>query len=734
MRKALVLFLLSCVFFGAKQAIAQDLKTSVNQNKELDSLRKKLENSKDSVIFTSRFVRYTTLKLTKDSIQTLALDTSLRGMQNFSPIAQPRRPTINTGNVGIAAKDLLFTSSKTIGFDAGFHSLDWYAMGPDDIKYYQARTPYSNLYYAGLYSGEAEQLFRVTHSQNIKKNFNIGASYNRIGANGIYQRQRGDVLNGTFFSWYTSRNKRYTLFANAIFNTLKAYENGSITNDGIFGGNTLSIDRLSQSVRLSTARQIYRKNTFFLKQTYFVGRIDTLDQEISKKVLPTNKITYTIRYDKDSYAFQKNEADDQTVLAPGMRDLSFTNDSTSVKHIQNEFIYSFFLRGKSSSVIKNELKIDAGIRHDFYNYSQIVGIPLTLTTTSTTNGQVITYNTVSSGRIFSNYTKAFQNVTLLGSAGYRFSNRIDLNFDVQQIFQGRQAGDFLYEAKSNVLVSHNLGRIVLGGYIQNKSPEEIYDVHYGNHFGWTNTDVANPTYINYKQSNPAVDPNMTILPGLWKRTKTVNLSFKYLNDQLGLEAGADYSMINNYLYFIQKNPTVDSLTILPDQFSGSISVLKITVGKKFTYGRFNLDSYLVYQKSSQASIMPLPDFYTFNSFYMKAKVFKVLNTEFGFDVKYNTKYVNYSYSPAVSQFYIKQATEAVAATGTTPAIAGYKPIKFDSYPIIDLWVRASLRKANIFLKYEYVNQGLQSRGYYTVNRYPMQDKIFKIGLSWNFYD
>jgi len=671
MYKTLVLFLLSCVLFGAQQAIAQDLKTSVNQNKELDSLRNKLENSKDSVVFTSRFVRYTTLKLTKDSIQTLALDTSLRGMQNFSPIAQPRRPTINTGNIGLAAKDLLFVPSKTIGFDPGFHSLDWYAMGPDDIKYYQARTPYSNLYYAGQYSGDAEQLFRVLHSQNIKKNFNVGASYNRIGANGLYQRQRGDVLNGTFWSWYTSPNKRYTLFANAIFNTLKAYENGSITNTDIFGNNNLSIDRMSQTVRLSTARQIYRKNTFFLKQMYFVGRIDTLDQEISKKVLPTNKITYTIRYDKDSYAFQKNESDDHTVLPAGLNDLSYTNDSTSVQHIQNEFIYSFFLRGKSSSVIKNELKIDAGIRHDFYNYTQLVGVP-------------------PPQQYFSKYTKSFQNVTLLGSAGYRFSDRIDLNFDLQQIFQGRQAGDFLYEAKSNVLVSKNLGRIVLGGYIQNKSPEEIYDTHYGNHFQW-------------KDNN-------------FKRTKTVNLSFKYINDKLGLDAGAEYFLITDYLYFLQANPAVDSLTIAPVQNTGNISLLKLTVGKKLTYGRFNLDSYIVYQKTSKPDIMLTPEFYTFNSLYLKQTFFKVLKTEYGFDVRYNTKYTNYSYSPAVSQFYIG------------------KTDKFDSYPIVDFWIRASLRKANIFLKYEYANQGLQSRGYYTVNRYPMPDRLFKVGLSWNFYD
>lgn len=383
----------------------------------------------------------------------------------------------------------------------------------------------------------------------------------------------------------------------------------------------------------------------------------------------------------------------------------------------------FFLRGKSSSVIKNELKIDAGIRHDFYNYSQMVGVlPQTTTSTNTdANGVVTTVTNTVDNKYFSNYTKSFQNVTLLGSAGYRFSNRIDLNFDVQQIFQGRQAGDFMYEAKSNVLVSHNLGRIVLGAYIQNKSPEEIYDTHYGNHFGWTNA-VADPKYAAYRNANPSIDTNMVILPNPWNRTKTVNLSFKYINEKLGLEASAEYSMVNNYLYFIQTRPAIDSLTIVPAQFSGSINVLKLTLGKKFTYGRFNLDSYIVYQKTSKQDIMPMPDFYTFNSLYMKATVFKVLKTEFGFDVRYNSKYVNYSYSPAVSQFYIKQAS------------ATYQPVKFNTYPIVDLWVRASLRKANIFLKYEYVNQGLQSKGYYVVNRYPMPDKLFKIGLSWNFYD
>ena len=689
MYKVLILFFVCCITFGAQRAIAQDLKTTVNENKELDSLRKKLENGEDSVVFTSKFIRYTTLRLTKDSIQTLALDTSLRGFQNYSPIAQPRRPTINTGNIGLAARALLFEPSKTIGFDPGFHSLDWYALGHDDIIFYQARTQFTNLYYAGQPSGDAEQIFKITHSQNVKKNFNIGASYNRIGANGAYTRQRGDVLNGTFFTWYTSPNKRYTLFADAIFNTLKAYENGSVTNGDIFGNNSLTIDRMAEAVNLSKSRQIYRKNTFQLRQTYFVGRIDTLAQEITQKVLPTNKISYTLRYDKDSYAFQKNEADNHDVLTAGEQDLQFTNDSTSVSHIQNEFIYSFFLRGKATSVVKNELKIDAGIRHDFYDYSQVLGLV--------------------DKSVFYRNAKSFQNITLLGTLGYRLSNKIDLNLDVQQIFQGRQAGDYLYEAKSNVLVSKNIGRIILGAYMQNKSPEEIYLRYYGNHYKWLHDDSDGDPSLAAKFGQTTIVN--------FNRTKTINFSFKYINDKLKLDATAEYFLINNYLYFGLADTTVNETTIAPAQIDGSINLVKLTLGKKLKFGKFNLDSYIVYQKTDNASVLRIPEVYTFHSFYVDQTIFKVLKTNIGFDLRYNTKYANYSYSPAASQFYVTSNSE-----------------KFSSYPVIDVWIRASLRKANLFLKYDYANQGIFSKGIYTVNKYPMQDRLLKFGLSWNFYD
>lgn len=664
MFKSVVLSVLCLVMFGAGTAMAQDLKTTVNENKELDSLRKKLDGAADSVVFTSKYIRFTTLKLTKDSIQTFPLDTSLRGFQNYSVLQKPRRPTIGTGNLGLAAKDMLFEPVKTIGFDAGFHALDYYAMDHDDVMYYQARTPFTNLSY--ISSGQVEQLLKVTHSQNIKRNLNVGANYNRIGANGQYSRQRGDDLNAALFSWYQSPGKRYNLWVNAVFNTMKAQENGSTPNDSIFTNKANPIARESEVVNLTNSRQLWRKNSILIKQSYFIGRIDTVDQEVMKKVLPTNKVSYSFMYNTNSYSFHKDESDNYLVLPRGIVDSIFTRDSTHVNNIRNEFMYGFFLRGKSGSFIKNELKIDVGIRNDLYTYTQI-----------------------SSYRDLSNYysyRSTFQNTALLGTLGYRFSDRIDLNVDVQQIFQGRQIGDFLYEAKSNVMLSKSVGRIVLGAYMQNKSPEEIYERYFGNHYSWVN-DFSN--------------------------TKTVNFSFNYYNDKLKFEAGASYYLVNNYLYFAQQGNN----SIAPQQQDGSLNLIKVTLGKKLSFGKFNLESYLVYQKTDQASVMRTPEFYTFNSFFFNQTFFKVLKTNVGFDIRYNTPYKSQSYSAAASQFY-----------NTT------NDSSLPTEPIADVWIRAGLRKANIFLKYDNVLQGLFSKGYYSIKNYPMQDRLMKFGVSWNFYD
>jgi len=644
------------------QAFAQDLKTNVGNNKELDSLRKREDGSKDSVVYTAKFIRFTKLSLSKDSIVLLPLDTSTTNIQNYSPLLQPEHPTINNGNMGLSARPLLYEPSKRIGFDVGFHALDYYALTPEDIIYYQARSPYTSLYFVS--AGQKEQLFKAVLSQNVKKNWNVGANFNRGDSRGFYSRQRGDNLNVALFSWYQSPSKRYNMWASAIFNTMRAYENGSVAEENIFEPGYEKINRDAEQIKLNTAKNLYRKNILFLKQTYYVGRIDT-SANVNNSVLPTNKVTYTLEYNNNSYDFSKNETDNYNVMPVGIASDVFTNDSTHVQHIKNEFIYSFFLRAKNSSVIKNELKVDAGIRHDYYNHKYLGFKP--------------------DGGLYEQSQFANQNITILGAAGYRFSNNIDFNLDVQQILQGENGGDYLYEAKSRILLGKTVGRIELGAYVQNQSPEAIYEYYHGNHYKWS---------YNFKN------------------TKIANLSFNYINDKFGLKAGAKYFLTSNYLYF-----TLDGTnSILPAQESSDMSLIRLDISKKWRFGKFVLENYVAYQKTDKNAVLRTPEFYTYNSFYLDQTFFKVLKANIGFDIRYNSEYANYAYSPATAQFYVGDNTV------------------FKSTPIVDAYIKANLKRANIFVKYDYLNQKLFSPGYYTVNRYPMQDALLKFGVSWNFYD
>ena len=103
--------------------------------------------------------------------------------------------------------------------------------------------------------------------------------------------------------------------------------------------------------------------------------------------------------------------------------------------------------------------------------------------------------------------------------------------------------------------------------------------------------------------------------------------------------------------------------------------------------------------------------------YFATRLFRVLDANLGVDVRFNTAYQNPGYSINTSQFY-----------NTNSAV------EFLSEPVIDVWVKANLKRTTLFLKYDYANQGLLSNGFYTVDRYPMQDALLKFGLSWKFYN
>jgi Putative porin len=647
----------------------------LSNDQQLDSLRKKLDRKRDTVVFSSKFIRVTNERLLKDSTQLLPLDTGIVNFENYSPLYQTRSPKIGLGNLGLAERSLLFEPSHTIGFDAGLHELDAYMLNPQDLNYYRARVPYTQL--SLVTGGLKEQVFKVLHTQNVNPQFNIGLNANFIGSQGFYSKQllgqNVSDVNVAGFAWYESKNKRYNLLGNLLYNNLKAPTTGSIQNDSVFV--TGSIDKTTEPVRLPNTYEAWTQSGFYLKQFYYIGHIDSLKKGTGNtNILPTQRVSYTLNYDSRKFNFKQNDEDTYNVFPDYYFSSNRSRDSLSVKHLQNDFSYSFYFRSKNAKFVKNEVKLDVGLTHDYYNYSQYISD----TTLNQYGNKIIQPLKVQQA--------SFQDITLKAKFSYRFSNKIGLEGDFRQIAAGRDFGDFFYDAKVVLAGGDKAGKIIFEGYSQSSSPPLVYTDWISNHF---------------------------IFHNKFNNQKTNSVSFNYINNPLKLDLKAEYFLISDYLYFEAQPNGIDAH---PVQLGSDINLLKVSLGKSLAWRRWHIDEFLVYQKTDYQSTLRTPEFYSYTSVYYKTLLFSVLYSNVGIDVRYNSQYVAPSYATGLGQFY----------NGAN--------VTFSSYPVASVFFRATLQHTNFFIMYDYANQGLLSPGFYTVNRYPQMDRILKIGVSWAFYN
>jgi hypothetical protein len=651
---------------------------TLTTDQEIDTLRKEEERKRDSVIFSSKFIKITNERLLQDSTQVFPIDTGLTNFENYSPLYQPGSPRIGLGNLGLDQRPLLYEPDKTIGFDVGLHTLDPYLLHPEDINYYNARVPYTVL--SLVSGGRTEQVFKVLHTQNIKRNWNVGININFIGSQGVYGTtqlaQNVSDVNFAFFNWYQSLNKRYNLLANIIYNNLKAPETGSILDDSIFTSPQAYLNKNNLQVRLPNTFENWKDNGLYIKQYYYIGHIDSTKKGSTDtaKILPTQRVAYIFYYNKRSYNFLQNDQDYYGVFPDYYYSANQSRDSLTVLHYQNDFSYSFYLRNKKSKVVKNEVKLDVGVTQDLYHYTQYVADSII----NQYGSKVVMPAKVQDA--------TFQNITLKGKLSYRFSDKLAFEGDVRQIAAGRDFGDFLYDFKLMVAGNNKEGKIILDAYTQSSSPPLVYTDWVSNHYIFHNN---------------------------FGNEKTNSASFNYINDALKLDIKAEYFLISDYLYF-----TADpgGINAHPAQLGEPINLLKLTLTKNLQWRRWHFDNILVYQKTDNQNTLRTPEAYTYSSLYYSKLFFQVLNTNIGIDVRYNTPYEAPSYAVGLGEFY------------------NGPDITFSSYPVATVFLKATIMKTNLFVAYDYANQGLLSQGFYTVNRYPMQDHLLKFGVSWAFYN
>lgn len=157
------------------------------------------------------------------------IDTTFKGSHVFEYNLQDNQWKQDLGNIGTAMQPLYYSSPK-IGTRLGMHVYDAYAIDNEDIKYYDARAPFTQLSYIQGFRGQ--QLFNVLFTRNINPRWNFGLDFNRISSKFQYGAlENSNETSSYAFDAYTkfsTKDHRYQLLANITRFDQDVIETGGI--------------------------------------------------------------------------------------------------------------------------------------------------------------------------------------------------------------------------------------------------------------------------------------------------------------------------------------------------------------------------------------------------------------------------------------------------------------------------------------------------------------------------
>ncbi len=198
---------------------------------------------------------------------------------------------------------------------------------------------------------------------------------------------------------------------------------------------------------------------------------------------------------------------------------------------------------------------------------------------------------------------------------------------------------------------------------------------------------------------------------IWKndfgKTRRIKFGGKLDIPHTSTRAQAGVENIQNLIYFNSDG--------LPVQHNGNVQVFSIRAWQDLSWRALNWRNTIVYQTSTDESVLPLPKFAIYSNLYLQFKIARVLDVQLGIDLDYYTRYYAPSYQPA------------------TMAFCNQKEIKCGNYPYMNAYVNMKLSRARFFVLFSHVNQGIiGGNDYFSLPHYPLNPRRFLMGVSVNF--
>lgn len=265
---------------------------------------------------------------------------------------------------------------------------------------------------------------------------------------------------------------------------------------------------------------------------------------------------------------------------------------------------------------------------------------------------------------------------------------------------GKDAGQMKIDADADVnfALFGDTVRLQASGFFHRLNPTFYYRHYHSKHFWWDNDDMSKIIHTRIEGKF-----------GYEKTKTTVRVAFDNIKNHtffaMGYNVTDDFGRTGNTLSVVQK--------------SGAISLLTLELQQKLKLGPLHWDNVITYQKSSDDVALPVPDLNIYTNLFLRFKIARVLKCDFGADARFFTKYYAPDYSPALGQYAVQ---------------TGEHRTEVGNYPIVNVYANFHLQRTRFFVMMSHINAGQGKPDYFLAPHYPLNQRIFRFGVSWNFYN
>lgn len=621
------------------------------------------------------------------------VDTLQHDFQNTNDTGGPTGHYTYLGNLGSPRISHVFFERKDPEQFFFLDPYDFTVVEPEDVVYTNTKSPFTNLtYYKQGGSSDGEERFKAYFAVNANKQLGFGFNIDYVYGRGKYMNQSTALFNGNLFAYYLG--DKYNMHFSFINDNLKVAENGGIVDDRYVtrpldmaeGGKVYANDEIPTNLS-----QVWNHNTgyhAFLTHRYNVGFYrenpdakDTVNTEI---FVPVTSFLHTVKVDINRRKY-----------------ISY-DEAQNQQYFQNNYLTDVQRDETEQLAVKNTIGIS--LREGFNKWAK-AGLTAFMSHEYRRFTMTDTLARTPGQRIPTDYVE--NTISAGGQLIKEQGQTLHYNVMGEIALVGEDAGQFQIQGKGdlNFRLFSDTVRLEANAYIKNLNPIFYYRHFHSKHYWWDNNDLSKIMRTRI-EGRLSVDRWKTQLKAGVENIKNYtyldNTSVKYTETSSGKE-------VTTY-----KND------VAVKQNSGNIQVFSAALRQDFKLGIFHLDNEITYQKSSNQDVLPLPELTLYHNLYIKFGLAKkVLQIEMGADVRYFTQYYAPDYAPAIGQFYLQNKETRY---------------KLGGYPLLNGYINLHLKRTRIFIAMYNLIQGQGEKSYFLAPHYPLNPRLLKFGLSWNFFD